>query len=168
MTNTTNLRGTFPPKTAATLRAYDARGRKFWEKEAAITATGGTGILLNNNTGGSSFTFSGGITLNGVGATFTATTSGTLTMTGTNTRPVDAWSQFVYTIASDAHSAARARDSHEQVSQQLKNLRDQVTGVSIDEEAAMLMRFQRAYEANARFFQVADQTLDLLMQLVGR
>jgi flagellar hook-associated protein 1 FlgK len=40
------------------------------------------------------------------------------------------------------------------------------TGVSIDEETAMLMRFQRAYEANARFFQITDDTLDLLMQLV--
>ena len=28
------------PKTAATLRAYDARGRKFWEKEAAVGVTG--------------------------------------------------------------------------------------------------------------------------------
>ena len=42
----------------------------------------------------------------------------------------------------------------------------QISGVSIDEEAAMLLRFQRSYEANAKFFQVADQTLDLLMSLV--
>ncbi len=28
------------PTTAATLRAYDARGRKFWQKEAALSATG--------------------------------------------------------------------------------------------------------------------------------
>jgi flagellar hook-associated protein 1 FlgK len=51
--------------------------------------------------------------------------------------------------------------------QQLKNLRDQISGVSIDEEAAMLLRFQRSYEANAKFFQVTNQTLDVLMSLVG-
>ena len=28
------------PKTAATLRAYDARGRKFWEQDTALSATG--------------------------------------------------------------------------------------------------------------------------------
>ena len=39
-------------------------------------------------------------------------------------------------------------------------LRDQVSGVSLDEEAAQMLRFQRAYEANARFFRVIDQTLD--------
>ena len=37
----------------------------------------GTGILLDNNTGGSTFNFSGGVTLNGTSATFTATNSGT-------------------------------------------------------------------------------------------
>jgi large repetitive protein len=58
----------------------------------AVTFTGaltdtGTGILLNNN-GTSTFSFSGGMTLNGAGTTFTATNpslAGTLTITGTNT-----------------------------------------------------------------------------------
>jgi Big-like domain-containing protein/putative Ig domain-containing protein/VCBS repeat protein len=52
----------------------------------AITDTG-TGILLNGN-GTSTFSFSGGMTLNGTGTTFTATNpslTGTLTITGTNT-----------------------------------------------------------------------------------
>jgi hypothetical protein len=53
----------------------------------AITDAGGTGILLNAN-GTSTFSFSGGLTLNGAGTTFTATNpslTGTLTLTGTNT-----------------------------------------------------------------------------------
>jgi uncharacterized repeat protein (TIGR01451 family) len=52
----------------------------------AITDTG-TGIILNSNGAPalSSFTFSGGMTLNGASSTFTATNSGTLTITGTNT-----------------------------------------------------------------------------------
>jgi flagellar hook-associated protein 1 FlgK len=87
-------------------------------------------------------------------------------MTGSAARPSDAWGELVFRVGSDARSAAQARDSHDQVVQQLNNLRDQVSGVSIDEETATIMRFQRAYEANARFFQVTDSTLDLLMQLV--
>ena len=43
---------------------------------------------------------------------------------------------------------------------QAEALRDQVSGVSLDEEAMKLMKFQRAYEANARFFQVIDETLE--------
>ena len=89
-----------------------------------------------------------------------------LPVTGMSTRPVDGWGDVVSAVATDAQSAAESRRSHEQIAQQLQTLRDEVSGVSLDEEAAMLLRFQRAYEANARFFTVADQTLDFLMQLV--
>jgi flagellar hook-associated protein 1 FlgK len=86
-------------------------------------------------------------------------------MTGGTAKPVEGWSALVYTVATDSATAQHARDSHEQVAHQLKNLWDQISGVSIDEEAAMLMRFQTAYQANAKFFQVVDQTLALLMEL---
>jgi flagellar hook-associated protein 1 FlgK len=86
-------------------------------------------------------------------------------VTGLSARPVDAWGDFVYRVATDARSAQDAASGHDEVIHQLRTLRDQISGVSMDEEAAMLMRFQRAYEANARFFQVADRTLDMLMEL---
>lgn len=40
---------------------------------------------------------------------------------------------------------------------QTKNLRDQMSGVSLDEEAAILIQFQRAYEANSRLITILDQ-----------
>jgi flagellar hook-associated protein 1 FlgK len=89
-------------------------------------------------------------------------------VSGGSARPVDAWGDLVYRVAADARSARQVADGHDDVVQQLRALRDQVSGVSIDEEAAMLMRFQRSYEANARFFQVADRALELLMSLAGR
>ncbi len=49
---------------------------------------------------------------------------------------------------------------------QVEALTDAVSGVSLDEEAMMMMRFQRAYEANAQFFQTVNQTIDSLMQMV--
>jgi flagellar hook-associated protein FlgK len=49
---------------------------------------------------------------------------------------------------------------------QLQQLRAQVSGVSYDEEAAHMMRYQRAYEANARYFQTIVSTLDVLMDMV--
>jgi flagellar hook-associated protein 1 len=87
-------------------------------------------------------------------------------ISGTATTPVDAWGNLVYQVATDARTATQVQASHDQVIQQLQNLRAQITGVSIDEEAAMLLKFQRSYEANAKFFQVTDQTLDTLMGLV--
>ena len=86
-------------------------------------------------------------------------------MTGSTARPIEGWSDLVYAVATDAAGAKQNRDAHEEITQQLRNLWDQISGVSIDEEAASLMRFQKAYEANARFFQVVDDTLSLLMGL---
>jgi flagellar hook-associated protein 1 len=55
-----------------------------------------------------------------------------------------------------------------EVLRQVENLQDAVSGVSLDEEAADMLRFQRAYEANARFFRPVDETLDTtLMRMVG-
>jgi len=42
-------------------------------------------------------------------------------------------------------------------------LRDEVSGVSLDEEAMHLLKFQRAYEANARFFRVIDESIQTLL-----
>ena len=64
---------------------------------------------------------------------------------------------------------ARSEQSvRDEIVTQAETLRDQVSGVSLDEEAMQLMKYQRAYEANARFFRVIDQTLDILFDTLGR
>ena len=50
---------------------------------------------------------------------------------------------------------------------EIERLRDQVSGVSLDEEASQMLRFQRAYEANARYFSTVDSVLATLLHLVG-
>jgi flagellar hook-associated protein 1 FlgK len=85
--------------------------------------------------------------------------AGTATGTG-------AWGLFVYHVGADVASAAESAASRDEVVAALERLRDQASGVSVDEEAANLMRFQRAYEANARFFTTISDTLDTLMDMV--
>jgi flagellar hook-associated protein 1 FlgK len=80
----------------------------------------------------------------------------------------DSWSQLVYRVGADTKAAQDGQRSHADIVRQVELLREQVSGISLDEEAMMMMKFQRAYEANARFFQVIDQTLDTLMQTVSR
>lgn len=80
----------------------------------------------------------------------------------------DAWSDFIYRVGADSRSALDEQRSRAEIVQQVELLREQVSGISLDEEATMMMKFQRAYEANARFFQAIDQTLDTLMQSVAR
>jgi flagellar hook-associated protein 1 len=80
----------------------------------------------------------------------------------------DAWGQLVYRVARDTKGATDESASRKAIVDQVEALRDQVSGVSLDEEAMHLLKFQRAYEANARFFSVIDQTIGVLLQAVGR
>lgn len=79
----------------------------------------------------------------------------------------ESWAQLVYHVAGDSQTAQAQQQSRQQVVDQVTRLRDQVSGVSLDEEAALMMRFQRAYEANARYFSAVDNMLATLMHIVG-
>lgn len=77
------------------------------------------------------------------------------------------WGRLVYAVGADSASAVSSRDGRQAVMDQLGRLRDAAAGVSLDEEAASLMKFQRAYEANARYFVTVNNALDTLMGMVG-
>jgi flagellar hook-associated protein 1 FlgK len=77
----------------------------------------------------------------------------------------DAWGQLVYAVGADASAAQAAFRAQQSVVRQVEALRENAAGISIDQEAAMMLRFQRAYEANARFFSVVDQSLTVLLNL---
>jgi flagellar hook-associated protein 1 FlgK len=48
---------------------------------------------------------------------------------------------------------------------QLGKMREQVSGVSIDEETTNLMQFQHAYDASAKVIKTADEMLDTILSL---
>ena len=79
--------------------------------------------------------------------------------------PGAAWATLVYRVGADVNTAANEQRGRGEIVNQIELLRDSVSGISIDEEAASMMRFQRAYEANARFFTVIDETLQTLLSL---
>jgi flagellar hook-associated protein 1 FlgK len=76
----------------------------------------------------------------------------------------DAWGTLVYTVGRDVKAASDDQSSRAQIVRQVDTLRDQLSGVSLDEEAANLLKFQRAYEANAKFFKACDDAITTLMQ----
>ena len=47
----------------------------------------------------------------------------------------------------------------------MENQRDSISSVSLDEEAANLIRFQRAYEAAAQYISVVNDLMEILMQI---
>lgn len=78
----------------------------------------------------------------------------------------ESWSQIVYRVGNDSASAQADRVSREGIVTSVRRLRDSVSGVSLDEEAAAMIKYQRAYEANAKFFTVIGDTLDTLLNIV--
>jgi flagellar hook-associated protein 1 FlgK len=88
-------------------------------------------------------------------------------MAGNTASMTDVWSQLVYRVASDSQTAQAQQVSGQQIVDQITKLRDQVSGVSLDEEAASMLKYQRAYQANAKLFMSADAMLTTLMGMVG-
>ncbi|PIU67820.1 MAG: hypothetical protein COS84_03280 [Armatimonadetes bacterium CG07_land_8_20_14_0_80_40_9] len=62
-------------------------------------------------------------------------------------------------------------DNHSLQKQQLENRREEISGVSLDEEMANMVKYQNSYQAAARMFTTMDEMLDIVinrMGLVGR
>ena len=78
---------------------------------------------------------------------------------------------FYNSIVSDIGvTTARNREAVGQqqgILTQLTKMRDQVSGVSIDEETTNLMQFQHAFDASARVIKVADEMMDTILKLRG-
>jgi flagellar hook-associated protein 1 FlgK len=67
-----------------------------------------------------------------------------------------------------ALAGARARaDDQRSVEQIVRGQRDAVSGVSLDEEMADLMRYQRSFQASSRVVAVIDELLETVVNRLG-
>jgi flagellar hook-associated protein 1 FlgK len=89
-------------------------------------------------------------------------------MFGNTATLTEAWGRLVYQAGLDTHVAKSDATVRADIVRQIQALRDSVSGVSLDEEASNMLKFQRAYEANARFFVTVNSALDTLLNLVGQ
>ena len=69
------------------------------------------------------------------------------------------------TLGSDVNSARNAVLSQELVLGELEARRSQISGVSLDEEVANLLRYERAYQASARIISTVDSLLQQLLSI---
>jgi flagellar hook-associated protein 1 FlgK len=79
-----------------------------------------------------------------------------------------AYQQLVTSIGSDSREAQRSAANAAVLADALENRRDAVIGVSLDEEMANLVRFQRGYQAAARALSAMDEMLETLVTRTGR
>lgn len=79
---------------------------------------------------------------------------------------VESYSSLISKVGNDKASSDNLSASAELVLQQLKQQRASYSGVSLDEEMANVIKFQRSYEASAKLISVADEMLQTLINMV--
>jgi flagellar hook-associated protein 1 FlgK len=75
------------------------------------------------------------------------------------------YGQIASSIGGKLNDAKFNQQSQTQLSAQVKAFRDQISGVSLDEEAVHLIEFQRAYQASARMVAAIDQMMEIAVNL---
>jgi flagellar hook-associated protein 1 FlgK len=65
--------------------------------------------------------------------------------------------QMAARVGARLNTATDSQKAQQSTVAQARNLRQQTSGVSLDEEAMVLIQFQRAYEANSRLITILDQ-----------
>lgn len=81
--------------------------------------------------------------------------------------PTGFFSAVVGRVGEELNSTNERLDTQILMEQFVVEQRDNVSGVSLDEETTDLMRFQRAFEASARYVNVIDGLLDLVVNGLG-
>jgi flagellar hook-associated protein 1 FlgK len=79
-----------------------------------------------------------------------------------------AYSQLVTQIGSDSQQAQQSLSNATSLVDALSNRRMSVSGVSLDEEMANLLQYQRGFQASARALSAMDEMVDQLVNRTGR
>ena len=77
----------------------------------------------------------------------------------------ETYERLVMSLGLEAQEAGNQGTFYQGLVEQLTQMRDAVSGVSLDEEMTNLVKFQRAYQAAARLVTVADELYQTLLSL---
>ncbi len=79
----------------------------------------------------------------------------------------DYFSDSVTNVALKGEQAENNFNSHLAIMNDLRNLRDSISGVNIDEELSDIIKFQHGYNAAAKFVSVWDSLIDTVINRLG-
>lgn len=89
-----------------------------------------------------------------------------LPMSGGNTNLEGFYNAIVGRVGVAVQNAERAQGLSEGVLKQLDNLRESNSGVSIDEELANLIKYQKAFEGSAKLITTGAEMMDTILGLI--
>ena len=79
----------------------------------------------------------------------------------------DHFAEAVAHIGLEGEQAHQAMETNARIGKQLRDLRQSISGVNMDEELANMIKFQHGYEAAAKFVTHIDQMLDTIINRMG-
>jgi len=77
------------------------------------------------------------------------------------------YARLIYQIGSQEAAAEDSVEIQKNLLGRLKNQRDAISGVNLDEEAVNLIKYQKAYQASARYANLLDSLSEEIIQLLG-
>lgn len=86
-------------------------------------------------------------------------------MDGGNATFDDFYATQVGQIGTVAQRAIKTAESQKNIMGQLNNIRESISGVSLDEETTKMIEFQKSYDASARLIRTADELFDTVLNL---
>jgi flagellar hook-associated protein 1 FlgK len=75
------------------------------------------------------------------------------------------YNSVVGKVGIQAKRAETSSDSQRDIVKQLANIRESISGVSLDEEATKLIEYQKSFDASARLIRTADEMFDTVLNL---
>ncbi|MBZ0155171.1 MAG: flagellar hook-associated protein FlgK [Alphaproteobacteria bacterium] len=82
--------------------------------------------------------------------------------------PLDYYRAIVANVGVEAYGAKMSLKAQNTIVEELERRREEISGISLDEEAANLLKWQKSYEAAAKMITIADEMLSTLMEMTGR
>ena len=79
----------------------------------------------------------------------------------------DHFAEAVARVGLSGERAASASATHDRIGKELRDLRQSMSGVNMDEELANMIKFQHGYEAAAKFVTKIDSMLDTIINRMG-
>lgn len=77
----------------------------------------------------------------------------------------DFYNTQVGMVGTLSQRAKNSLESQKEVLKQFDNIRESISGVSLDEETAKMLEFQKAYNASARLIRTADEMFDTILNI---
>jgi flagellar hook-associated protein 1 FlgK len=77
------------------------------------------------------------------------------------------YSDLVFSVGAQARTAKDASETQGSILLQLQNQRDSLSGVNLDEEAVSIIKYQKAYQASARYISVLNGLTEEVLAILG-